>query len=307
MSKIVGSGIKPPEEVPFRSQAFRRLWETASELAASSQPVLVTGEVGTGKTNLARMLHHGGPRRSQPSCEWRECSPYHENPRLDAFGWVRGVRGLYGLEEFRGTFAECDGGTLLLDPVPYYPREQQRVVAEYLNHSLVWPVGACEPFSVDARVVLVACDGRWKSDRFSSFVPALRKHVRETTLRVPPLRERPEDIRPLFFYHLKKLCQESTPTDRALPVIPDETLRYLESRRLPGNGWDLWQLAIEASVLPVDEGFTVPLLKKLAMRRGLELDVLPWHRFREARRSPLRIRRAVVSQDREARRRYLER
>ncbi len=191
-----------------RSPAFRELLRVADRVAPWRLPVLVTGESGSGKEEIARRLHALGPRRSG-SFIAINCAALTETLlESELFGAVRGA--YTGAEQDRpGLFRLAQGGTLFLDEVGDMPAAMQAKLLRVLQDSKVRPVGGKSEIAVDARVVAathhdlshLVAQGRFRSDLF------YRLAVIE--LRVPPLRDRREDI-PALVEHLVGRLQAAT-------------------------------------------------------------------------------------------------
>lgn len=281
--------IRPPDLVSFQSPQWRNVLEMARQMANSSEPVLIIGEGGTGKTQVARFIHHAGPRREKNSCHWFALNPGCGDPRTHAFGSAdrRGESGPYA--EGQGLFPKCDGGTILLDPAESYWVEQQKVVDQFLRDSLVLPKGASEPHSVDVRFVFVT---RQKSPggggKKRGLLRSLWDRLKDNLIVVPPLRKRREDIRPLLAHELSRIRGElaACGRDREAPILAEAALDYIGESRLPVNGWDLRRLANTVYFVPPGKVITRKHLQELLLQNGHDLNVSALSRFTPAKRMP---------------------
>jgi two-component system response regulator PilR (NtrC family) len=203
-----------------------------ARLARSMAPVAITGESGSGKELAARLIHRLGSRASQPFVAVN-CGAIPETlMESEFFGHRRGA--FTGADQDRtGFFQAADGGTLFLDEVADLPLSMQVKLLRAIQERCVRRVGATAEEPVDVRIVsathqdLARCvaAGRFRQDLF------YRLNVIE--LRMPPLRERREDVEAIAQAMLARLAARA-----GLPVPPrlaTVTLRYLQSYAFPGN------------------------------------------------------------------------
>ena len=214
-----------------RSAAYREMLEWLERAAASRLPLLILGETGAGKEVVARAVHQASPRRTGPLVA--VCCTALPDTLLDAelFGVVRGA--YTGADRDRaGLFRAADGGTLFLDEVGDMPAAMQAKLLRTLEQRRVRPVGGGEEVPVDVRVISAshrdlrraAAAGRFRSDLYH------RLAVLE--LRVPPLRERLDDL-PLLVRGLAPRLREETGLSG--PTLTAEAWRELRAHDWPGN------------------------------------------------------------------------
>jgi two-component system response regulator PilR (NtrC family) len=214
------------------SPAIDAVRASIARLARSMAPVAITGESGSGKELAARLIHRLGSRAEQPFVAVN-CGAIPENlMESEFFGHRRGA--FTGADQDRtGFFQAADGGTLFLDEVADLPLSMQVKLLRAIQERRVRRVGATAEEPVDVRIVsathqdLAKCvaAGRFRQDLF------YRLNVIE--LRMPPLRERRDDIGVLAEAILARLSARAR-----LPVVPrlsSVTLRYLQSYVFPGN------------------------------------------------------------------------
>jgi len=192
-----------PTGLVAASSSMRRVLETIARASEAASPVLVVGESGTGKELLARALHAKSRRRDGPFVAVN-CSAIPENLlESQLFGHRRGSF-TDAKEDRRGLFQEADGGTIFLDEIGDMPAPLQAKLLRVLQEREVHPLGAPAPIAIDIRVIAathrdiesLARDGLFRQDLF------YRLNV--ITIRVPPLRERPDDLLPLVAHFLEK-------------------------------------------------------------------------------------------------------
>jgi Nif-specific regulatory protein len=194
-------------------------------------PVLIQGETGTGKELVARAVHYTS-RRAEHLFVAQNCSALPENLlESELFGHVRGA--FTGADrDKKGLFELADGGTIFLDELGEMPLSLQAKLLRVLQEGEIWPVGAPRPKKVDVRVVSathrdlekMVADGSFRQDLF------YRLHV--FPLRLPPLRERRNDIPILARFFLRKYAREF---GRPATGFTPEAMERLKSHDWPGN------------------------------------------------------------------------
>ncbi|MGD0676644.1 MAG: sigma 54-interacting transcriptional regulator [Polyangiaceae bacterium] len=224
------------------STAMRRLYALIERVKDTDIPLLVTGESGTGKEVVARAIHEAGPRAKRPFIGVN-CGAIPANLlESELFGAVKGA--FTGADrDRRGLLQEAEGGTLLLDEIGEMPQKMQSGLLRVLQEKRVRPVGATREEAVDVRVVAathrdlaqMVTDGRFREDLF------YRLHVVE--LRVPPLRERVEDV-PMLIDHF--LAIFSARYRRERKTVSRDGLRKLCAFPWPGNVRQLEHVLLSA-------------------------------------------------------------
>jgi two-component system response regulator HydG len=242
------------------SPAFRRLLAAVERLAEADVTVLVLGESGTGKELVARALHWGGRRGEGPFVALN-CAALPESLlESELFGIERGVA--TGVERRAGLVERATGGTLFLDEIGDMTLAVQAKLLRVLQEREVMRVGGARPIPVDVRVVAATHRDLEGAVRAGRFREDLYFRLKVASLRVPPLRERPEDV-PLLAQHF--LARFAARHDRpGLRFAPD-ALAALAQRAWPGNVREL-ENAIEQAVVmtagpliePADLGVEAP-------------------------------------------------
>jgi serine/threonine-protein kinase PknK len=244
------------------SGAMRRLYALIDRVKDTDIPVLITGESGTGKEVVARAMHSTGPRGKRPFTGVN-CGAIPANLlESELFGSVRGA--FTGAERDRqGLFQEANGGTLLLDEIGEMPLKMQAGLLRVLQEKTVRPVGGTREEPVDVRVIAatnrdlarMVDAGTFREDLF------YRLHVVE--LRVPPLRERVDDIPPLIDYFLSIFAARYR---RDRKTLSRDALRKLCAYRWPGNVRQLehvllsaWLMSDRSEMPPEDVELPAPI------------------------------------------------
>ena len=232
------------------SPQMAKLLREAGLVAASPVPtVLVTGESGTGKQAVARMLHDGSPRASGPFIELN-CSAIPDSlVESELFGHERGAFS-DARERKLGLVELADSGTLFLDEIGDLGQAAQAKLLTFLEQRTFWRVGGTSLRRVDARVVAATNRDLAALVAARSFREDLYYRLNAITLRLAPLRERRDDVRPLAAHFLAESSREF---GRRFSGLAPETTGLLESYRWPGNVRELRAVISRASLLHDDE------------------------------------------------------
>lgn len=214
-----------------QSASFRRLLEDACRVAPRDVSVLLQGETGTGKELIATLLHVLGRRASNSLVRFNCAAIPAALAEAELFGHAKGA--FTGADRAReGFFVQADGGTLVLDEVGELPLVVQAKLLRALQEGEVQPVGTGKTVKVDVRVVASthrdlaqeAAAGRFRED--------LYYRLAVVVLRLPPLRERREDIAPLA----RSFCQRAARRfDLPSAVLSPGLIAALQTRSWPGN------------------------------------------------------------------------
>jgi two-component system response regulator HupR/HoxA len=206
------------------------LLETADRLARTDISLVLFGETGTGKEVLARRIHARSHRADGPLVAVN-CAAIPETlMESEFFGHVRGA--FTGAERSHsGCLQRADGGTLFLDEIGDMSPALQAKLLRVLEDGRVRPVGASEDCSIDVRVLCATHHDLEARVREGCFREDLYFRLAGAALRIPPLRERLEDVRELVKHFLERLNAEFGTDKRAPPSL----LANLVSRSWPGN------------------------------------------------------------------------
>jgi len=224
---------------------------TVKRLAQSQVAVLIHGETGTGKEVIARAIHDGGSRRKQPL----RCINCAAIPGMliesVLFGHEQGA--FTGADKSaRGVFEQADGGSVLLDEIGELAAPAQAALLRVLETKHVTRVGGEKEIEVDVRVIAAThrdLEGMVEAGRFRQ---DLWYRLNTVTLRIPPLRERVDEIRPLAERFLKEARRQAGSDVR---TIDPRALAALEGYGWPGNVRELRNVIERAVVLA--EGSTI--------------------------------------------------
>jgi len=230
-------------QIVGKSPKMLDLFKAIGTLAGGESTVLITGESGTGKELVARALHEASPRGERRFLSIN-CGAFPETLlESELFGYMRGA--FTGATANRqGLFEAANGGTIFLDEIGEMTPAMQVKLLRVLQERKLRPLGGTAEVSIDVRVI--AATNRDLKDAIARglFREDLYYRITVITLRVPALRERPEDIG-LLAFHFLRLCAEKT--GKRIYGITPEALRRLETYHWPGNVREL-ENAIERAV-----------------------------------------------------------
>jgi len=217
-------------EIIGQSKAMRQVLRLLDKLVRTEEPVLITGDSGTGKELIARALHMHGARASQPFLS-ENCAALTDTLlESELFGHVRGA--FTGADrDKRGLFELADHGTLFLDEVGDMSPTMQKKLLRTLQEGEVRPVGAKDIKKVDVRIVSASNKRLDRLVRAGEFREDLYYRLRVLTVDLPPLRDRKEDV-PVLVDHFMGLYVKPgrTPKD-----IDETVMEILQAYDWPGN------------------------------------------------------------------------
>jgi two-component system response regulator HydG len=226
------------------SPAYRRMLSLVEQVADSSATILIQGESGAGKELVARTIHERSGRRNGPFVAVN-CAALPENLlESELFGYEKGAfTGAAGRKD--GRFELANGGTLFLDEVADLSLVTQPKILRVLQEGEIERLGGTRTIQVDVRIVAATNQDLSDMVKEKRFREDLYYRLNVITVRVPPLRERHEDIRLLAQHYLRVYAAKN---GRKLDGFSNEALERLESYRWPGNVRELENL-IERMVL----------------------------------------------------------
>ena len=235
-----------PDRIVGSSPSLQEVLRQVRKVAPQKTTVLVEGESGTGKELVARALHELSPRASLPFVAVNCGAIPSELIESELFGHVKGAF-TDATRDRKGLAAEADGGTLFLDEVGELPLSLQVKLLRFLQEEEVRPVGSERTRRVDVRVVAATARDLGAAVAQGRFREDLYYRLNVVALRLPPLRERPEDVAALAAHFLARFAR-LRPELGQLALSP-ETLEALCAHRWPGNVRELEHVVERAVVL----------------------------------------------------------
>ncbi len=275
------------------SSAMRRIYALIDRIKDTDVPVLITGESGTGKEVVARAIHQLSPR-SEKKLLGVNCGAIPEQIlESELFGHTKGA--FTGADRDRkGLFREAEGGSLLLDEIGETPAKMQAGLLRVLQERRVRPVGGQSEEPVDVRVIFatnrdlseLVKQGRFREDLFY--------RIQVVELRLPPLRERSDDIPQLVDHFFSRFAARF---DQPKKSLSREALGLLLTYEFPGNVRQLENVLLNAWVL--SEGDTIEAADlDLPEVSPVPARLVTEKKRSEPRREPSQPRRQTVSQHR---------
>ena len=213
------------------SDAMLQICEIVRLVASRRSTVLISGETGTGKEVVARALHQASPRSSLPMVAVN-CTAIPENLlEAELFGYVRGA--FTGAQQMRtGRFEQAHKSTLFLDEIGDMPLDLQGKLLRVLQEREFQRLGSSETIKVDVRIVAASNLDLLERVRQGLFREDLYYRLNVVPLRMPALRERPEDIAALANHFIAKICRDE---GMPLKVLSATALPKLALYSWPGN------------------------------------------------------------------------
>jgi len=244
------------------SPAMRRVLETVARVAPKDVTVLFTGPSGAGKDVVATALHAHSRRADKPFVRFNAAAIPTELAESELFGHVKGA--FTGAQSAKaGYFHQADGGTLFIDEVGELPLAIQAKLLRALQSGEVQPVGG-RPEHVDARLVAATNRDLASEAKAGRFREDLFYRLNVVPIRVPPLRERPEDVEPLLHVFVRQYVERYGMSQVQIEPALIEAMR---SHPWPGNVRELENTVARLLALAPDEHLTLALWRSLAEPR----------------------------------------
>ena len=227
------------ERLPLigRSPAMQEIYRTIARLTTADLTVMINGESGTGKELVARALHDYGKRRAGPFVAVNMAAIPRELIESELFGHERGAF-TGALNRTQGRFEQAAGGTLFLDEIGDMPPEAQTRLLRVLQEGEFTSVGGRQPIKANVRIVAATHRDLRMSIRQGLFREDLFYRLNVVPIRLPPLRERLEDIPPLARHFLDRAREDGL----AAKSLDAAALDRLKQHRWPGNVRELENL-----------------------------------------------------------------
>ncbi len=241
------------EDLIGQSQQMRAVFKMVETVSYSTATVLIQGESGTGKELVARAIHYRSPRKDKPFIAVN-CSALTDTLlESELFGHVKGSF-TGAVANKKGLFEAADGGTIFLDEIGDVPPATQVRLLRVLQEGEVKRVGSNDTLKVDVRVIAASNVDLARAKEQGKFREDLFYRLNVITVRLPPLRDRPEDI-PLLAHHFLKLFAGKT--GKRVTSITPSAMEALTTHRWTGNVRELENVIERAVVLAASEAIDV--------------------------------------------------
>ena len=247
---VVGRALslKPSEHLPAeegaerlpivgRSAAMQDIYRAVARLMNTDLTVMITGESGTGKELVARALHDFGRRRGAPFVAVNMAAIPRELIESELFGHERGSF-TGALQRASGRFEQAEGGTLFLDEIGDMPPEAQTRLLRVLQDGRYTTVGGRTPIKANVRIVAATHRDLTQLIKLGMFREDLFYRLNVVPIRIPPLRQRTEDIPELIGHFLARSVDEGLPPKS----LTAAAIERLKAHRWPGNVRELENL-----------------------------------------------------------------
>ncbi len=245
---------QPPPVFIGQSQRLQRVFEAVDLAAQCDAPVLIESESGTGKEVLASLIHHQSARRSKPYLKVN-CAAFPENLiESQLFGHERGAF-TGALRTTKGVFEAAQGGTLLLDEITEMSPHLQAKLLRVLQEGEITRVGSNQPIQTDVRVIATSNRDVQQAIESGAFREDLFFRLNVISVKIPPLRERLDDLPLLVQHFVEKFSQKY---GRNIPGVDARAVDFLRSYHWPGNVRELENL-VHRCVLSCPEGRKIGL------------------------------------------------
>ena len=242
-------------EIIGRSPALRHVMEQVRQVAATDSTVLLVGETGTGKELFAIQIHDLGPRRGRPMVRVNCAAIPATLIESELFGREKGAF-TGALSRQAGRFELADHSTIFLDEIGDLPLEVQVKLLRVLEEQQIERLGSPHPITVDTRIIAATHQDLERRIAEGAFREDLYYRLNVFPIRVPPLRERLEDI-PLLVWRFVE--EFSTAFGKRIDAIAQESLASLAQYAWPGNIRELRNVVERAMIVATGSRLTIPL------------------------------------------------
>src|SRR5271167_1086334 len=198
-----------------RSQPMQQVFKLTGQIAASDATALITGESGTGKELVARAIYHHSNRSQQPFLAVNCAAIPEQLLESELFGHERGAFTGATMQRI-GKFEQCNKGTLFLDEIGDMTPATQTKILRVLQSGTFERVGGNQPIKVEVRIIAATNKPLEQAVAARQFREDLFYRLNVVRVQLPPLRERPEDIRLLVNYFLKKLAKDQNHAPKSI-------------------------------------------------------------------------------------------
>ncbi len=248
-TKVLRKKISRKYEMIGNSEPIHHVRSILERVAPTDARVLITGENGTGKEVIARLIHEMSPRNTQPFIEVNCAAIPSELIESELFGHEKGAF-TSAIKQRKGKFEQADGGTLFLDEIGDMSLSAQAKVLRALQEKVITRVGSDTPIKVNVRVL--AATNKILTDEISSqrFREDLYHRLSVILIHVPPLRERTNDIPLLINYFNEQIAEEQS---MKMITFSDDAIEALCALKYSGNIRELRNIVERLMILCTDE------------------------------------------------------
>jgi two-component system nitrogen regulation response regulator GlnG len=245
------------ENLPIigRSAAMQEIYRVIARLTQTDLTVLIEGESGTGKELVSRALHDYGKRRRSPFVAVNMAAIPRELIESELFGHEKGAF-TGATSRVAGRFEQAEGGTLFLDEIGDMPLEAQTRLLRVLQQGEYTTVGGTSPIKTNVRIITATHRDLRQLIAQGTFREDLYFRLNVVPIRIPPLRERLEDIGDLVRHFLTRAEREGLPPKQ----VTSDAIDKLKTYRWPGNVRELENLMRRIAAIHVDDVITAEMV-----------------------------------------------
>jgi two-component system nitrogen regulation response regulator GlnG len=246
------------EELPLigRSSAMQEIYRVLARLTQTDLTVMITGESGTGKELVARVLHDYGKRRSGPFVAINMAAIPRELIESELFGHEKGA--FTGAQNrTQGRFEQAEGGTLFLDEIGDMPLEAQTRLLRVLQQGEYTTVGGRTPIKTNVRIIAATHRDLKNQIQLGAFREDLFYRLNVVPLRLPPLRERIDDVGDLVRHFLRQAAREGL----GQKSIETAAIERMKAHAWPGNVRELENVVRRLAALNTQDTLTVRMVE----------------------------------------------
>jgi two-component system response regulator FlrC len=244
---------RPAAEIITQNDKIKAILKILESVSNSKSSVLLCGESGTGKELFARYIYRHSGRKNMPFVAVNCAAIPNNLLESEMFGYEKGAF-TGALQRKPGKFELANGGTLLLDEISEMDMQLQAKLLRVLQESEVDRLGGKSPIPIDVRIIATSNADLKKRIQERTFREDLYYRINVIPIRIPPLRERGDDVELLTGYFLKKHSQIN---ERPQPGVSNDALALLKSHPWPGNVRELENVVARA-VLVCSDGVIRP-------------------------------------------------
>ncbi|HLI12792.1 MAG TPA: nitrogen regulation protein NR(I) [Alphaproteobacteria bacterium] len=247
------------EQLPLigRSPAMQEIYRVLARLMGTDLTVTITGESGTGKELVARALHDYGKRRNGPFIAINMAAIPRDLIESELFGHEKGAF-TGAATRYAGRFEQAHGGTLFLDEIGDMPLEAQTRLLRVLQEGEYTTVGGRTPIRADVRIIAATHRDLRQYIRQGLFREDLFYRLNVVPIRLPPLRERTEDLPALVRHFLNRAASQGLPAK----TLDHAAMERLKQHRWPGNVRELENLIQRLTALYAQESIGVDVIEQ---------------------------------------------
>lgn len=250
-----------------QSKPIKEIYKLIGKVAASDVPVLITGESGTGKELIAKSIHQSSHRSKMPFIAVNCAAIPKDLLESELFGYRKGA--FTGADESRsGYFEAAHKGTLFLDEIGDMPISLQSKLLRALQEKEIQRLGSTEAKPIDVRIISATNQNITELVSEKKFREDLYFRLNVVPVRVPPLRERSEDIEILTLHFIERFKNEFSLPNKSMS---DEAIEYLKEYSWPGNIRELENVIKRAMVLTAGALITLKDLKGIISMSPAEI------------------------------------